>query len=968
MQAGWEQVRRIFEQAVRLEGPEQLSFVRRACSGDDRLLREVLEMLEADGGTDSMLDRSVGALKLTDRTKLGPYRILSRLGAGGMGEVYRARDERLDRDVAIKGVAPELLADPAQLARFEREAKLLASLQHPNIAAVFGLEEDGGKPYIVMELVEGETLSARLRPGPRPLEEVLELSVQLAAALETAHERGIIHRDLKPANLMIDSSGRLKVLDFGLAKVAEPPAADAGADTPTASALTADGTLLGTAPYMSPEQARGHEADKRADIWAFGCILFEMLTGRSLFHRETVADTLTAILSAEPDWDRLPPSTPAELRRLIGRCLVKDPKRRLRDSGDVRVELEELLSRVRGMSSLPELSTAERQAAVRALGMSGPTRHALLPWALAGLVALAALSLGWFGRPAWLAPGDDATASALRFNIAPTRTRNFGEFPTDPYPAASPDGRRVAFVANTRSGQAQLWVQDLNAFDPRPLQGAVRAQWPFWSPDGRWIAFFADGELRKIPADGGPWVRLCDAVALGGSWGANDRLLFGTRDGLMQVSSNGGAPTPWFDGPDRIAQRFPHFLPDGRRFLFLQVGATPETRGIYLGEPDGSTHRLLPDVSNAMLVADDHVLFVRERTLLVQRFDEKARAMVGDPVSVASPLNIVGTLKYAPFSAASDLLLYRRSNQPATELTEIDRNGKALRSIGSRGFHGSPAVAPDGRSLVVARWDANANAHNLWQIDIDRGSEQRLSSGRSWEAQPVWSNQGRLFYASSRDGGFKIYEKNFGGGGVDRVVHGNGARIFPQSFSPDGAVLYYTEEDGSGPEGDIWQLPLEGGEPAALFNTAADESQVRVSPDGRWLAFASDETGRWEIYLRSLDPAGARRVVSSAGGTNPAWSADGSELFFLEPIEESRSSLAIDQKLMAVNVRTGPDLAISADPPRPLFIVRTPTFSMFEIWAFSPMPDGRSFVVNRIVEEIEAPLQVTLGWRPPPQP
>jgi eukaryotic-like serine/threonine-protein kinase len=842
-------------------------------------------------------------------THLGPYEILSAIGAGGMGEVYRARDPKLGRDVAIK-VLPEAFArDAERMARFQREAKVLASLSHPNIATIYGLEDSGSTRGLVMELVEGPTLADRIKADAIPVDEAVRTARQIADALEYAHERGIIHRDLKPANVKVTNDDAVKVLDFGLAKALEgdPSSIDISTSPTISRMATMQGVLLGTAAYMSPEQAKAKTVDRRADIWAFGCVLYEMLTGKQAFTGETVTDTLASIIKEEPDLAKLPATTPMRVRVLLQRCLQKDPKQRLRDIGDARISLDELIS---GASDTtvpqPEVSLAQRW-------------RLWLTYSVAGLLALGMALFAFLYFRA-----NRHASEVVRFEIPlPERVAQGGDI------ALSPDGRKLAFFG-TEAGQSRLWVRSIDALDSQPLQGTEGATGlaPFWSPDSRFIAFGAAGQLKKIESSGGPPLTLCDAstAVLGGVWTRDDKIVFGTDTGLMQVSASGGAASPITTG----AALAPSLLPDGRHFLYLRATG-PTSGAIYVGSVDTkpeqqSSKSLLADFSTVVYTpssdpAGGRLLFVRGAstpgatgTLMAQPFDARRFELTGEAIPIAQQVSNIG------FSAsATDVLVYLTSSAPLVtagvrgiingQLTWFDRSGKSLGAFGDVGSYRTLALSPDGKRVAFERGDPQKpTVRNIWLYEFARGVTTRFTFSSAWDQYPLWSPDGsRIVFTSNRGGPFDLYQKTSDLAGEDEILFRSGDVKAATSWSPDGRFLLYFTINPL--PNRLWLLPLAGSatdrKAVRVDNSEFNETIGRISPDGRWIAYSSAESGRGEIYVRPVDlssatgtPAGkgtpvtGKWMVSKDGGTVPLWRHDGKELFYLS--SPSGTAMAVD--------------------------------------------------------------------------
>jgi len=857
-------------------------------------------------------------------SRVGPYELTARLGAGGMGEVYRARDPQLGRDVAVK-VLRSVSGDPDLRARFKREARVLAALSHPNIAVIHGFEQAGPEPALIMELVEGETLAERLsratRPGsmPMPVSEAIELAGQLALALQSAHEKGIVHRDLKPANIKIRPDGTLKVLDFGIAKaLAESSLED------VTVADTRAGVILGTPAYMSPEQTQGQAIDKRTDIWAFGCVLFEMLTLTRPFDAPTPADALAAVLTREPDWAALPESTPAPIRTLLRRCLQKDRQRRLADIADARFELADAQTMLSAPSSAPRAESAHRRG-TRAL--------------VAGLVALVGLVLG--AATTYLVVSREPVREPVRFEVSVP-------FGADSRIAISHDGRRLAYSAIGPAGTDLIWIRDLGRLDATPLLGTEGGYAPFWSPDGRSIGFFAGGSMKRISAAGGPVQTLVERLrpttgSAAASWGADDRIIFGQVFGPLQiVPASGGtasAVTRLDEAHGEFGHYNPQFLPDGRHFLY-DIGGS-EQAGRYVGVL-GSTERtrvINRRVYPAMATSNGFLLFIEDQRLKAQRFDLTRFAVTGESVTLAE-----GVTDFTA-SAGGEAVSYRSAGFPITRLTWFDRSGRNLGAIGSPGRFEVVALSPDDTRAAVSR-DAD-----IWVIDLARGTEVRLTSSSDWENFPVWSPDGsRIVYVSGvgQTMGGTLMQTLASGAGQTEVLFKASSLAYPIGWSRDGQFVTYF---GSGRMNsmDLFVLPVASPRAAVPFlETPSQEDSNRLSPDGRFMSYSSDETGRAEIYVQTYPPSGQRWRISTDGGRHAHWRADGGELFFLGP----------DQTVMAVSIEDG--ARFQAGMPRSLFhIGANPRSSRSP---FAPSRDGQRFLVNQMDEDVTAPIVVALDW------
>ncbi len=955
----WEQVALLHRAALKHEEGQRAAFLHDACAGDEDLRGEVESLLAYEGKAENFMEvpaldvvvkqlAESKALPMIQRsgTKLGAYEILAPLGAGGMGEVYRARDSKLNRDVALK-ILPAMFTDNAErMSRFRREAQVLASLNHPNIGSIYGLEEPNNLHVLVLELVEGPTLADRITGGAISLEEALAIARQIAEALAYAHEKGVIHRDLKPANIKVTPEGNVKVLDFGLAKVLQGPKnLDSDpSDSPTCgNPTTLEGMILGTAAYMSPEQAKGKSVDKRADIWAFGVVLYELLTGGNLFHRETMSDTLAAVLKEEPDWNRIP----TKVRPLLRHCLEKDPKRRLRDIGDMHLLLE--------TASVPV-----------------QTHRPWLAWGAVAvfLAAFAALSIIHFReRPLLSAP--------VQFQISPSGSLLQGlAF------AVSPDGRHLAFAATGSDGVARLWIRDLESLEIRALPnsypanlhlfGSVVVPPFFWSPDSRFVGFQSGGKLAKIEISGGPAQILCDVqgTVVGGSWNRDGVIVFAdSTRGLMQVSAAGGVASPLTTlDPSRkeVVHVLPSFLPDGRHFLYLRASSIPENSGVYIGSlntkpEEQDSRRLLATTSGPVYVPSSdsdsgQVLFLRQGTLMAQPFDAHRLEPSGEAVPVADKVG--SFLDYGFFSASGNgVLVYRSGAGLDYQLTWLDRQGRVLAKVAEPGRYNSLALSPDGRRVAVSRTNPdNTPNWDVWLLDVGRNTSTRLTYEQVRAAFPVWSADGSsVIFDSIRGGEVNLYLKLASGAGDEQLLLKSDARYkYATSSSRDGRFLLYTVENPE-TKTDLWVLPLQGDlKPIPFLRTEFNERSGQFSPDGHWIAYISDESGSDEIYVREFSPGSARGsgdaaskwLISKGGGTDPSWRGDGKELFYV----------ASGGKLMSVDISAKP--AFEAGVPKPLFQL-PPGFIGGDVTA-----DGRRFLIGVPVAQTAAvPFTVVLNWQ-----
>jgi len=820
-------------------------------------------------------------LTLTSGTRLGVFVIADSIGAGGMGEVYRARDTTLNRDVAVKILPSEFAADADRLSRFRREAQILATLNHPNIATIHGIEESTGIHALILELIEGPTLAdwiAARRHQHRMTGEAVTAAVaiarQIAEALDAAHERGIVHRDLKPSNVKVSTDGRVKVLDFGLAKVHEP--AEANSARTFNAASTATGVVLGTVPYMSPEQARGTAVDRRTDVWAFGCILYELLTGRQAFPSgETASDTLASVLAREPDWAALPADTPPRLRALVTRCLKKEPRARLRDIGDALLELNDY--------------PAEADASALAIPRRRGREYA---WAATALVALA------------VAAG--ASLTALRAprpeTVAFTVQAPQGGLIQVGQPL-SPDGRALAFVA-TRDGTPMLWVRRLDSPTPQPLEGTENASYAFWSPDSQHIGFFAGNRLNRIPAAGGSvqFIAVVDA-AQGAAWSPRGVILIGSAGPLLRVSAAGGEPEPATTldataGDQRHV--LPHFLPDGRHFLFSVRSGGLVNQQVFVGDLDSSQRVELAGVrSAARYSATGHVLFLRADALMAQRFDAETLTLEDEPFQVAARAGGAGDDNAAPFSAAvNGSLSYLALADVETELTWFDRTGAALGVAAPRARYANQDLSPDDTRLAFDLADDRRNI-DAWTLDFATGIKTRVTTHAAAEYAPIWSPDGtEIGFTSYRSGHGNLYRQPLGSA-EETLLQESSVEQRLADWSRDGRYWVY-EQNLVAAAADLWALGR--GDPAETIqvtNTPFFERNPRTSPDGRWIAYQSNDSGKNEIYVQSFPRAGAKQQVSAGGGLTPVWHPDGSELFYLttDGVVMSRSVTVTDGQL-----------------------------------------------------------------------
>jgi len=878
-------------------------------------------------------------------TRLGSYEITGPLGAGGMGEVYRAKDVRVDRAVALKVLPEEFFEDEERRGRFEREAKLLASLNHPGVATLFSFEEISGRHVLSMELVEGEDLGQRLASGPLPVDEALAYAKQMAEALEAAHEKGIVHRDLKPANVKVTPEGRVKLLDFGLAKIfeADPTGSSPSVTrSPTLTArATAAGVILGTAAYMSPEQARGKTVEKRTDVWAFGCVLYEMLTGKRAFEGETVSDTLAAVLMKEPDWSVLPEGTPEKVKEILRKSLRREAKARLHDIADARLDFEELgTPGASGTFNLDEKAAVPSSAVDRntsAMSTRGSRKFLWIAWGLLAAFAAAAGALALRGRP-------PQTPAVLRSTIIlPAGLR----FRDDNHAVAlSRDGKRLAFAATDREGRTRLWVRSTDSLSAQALDGTEGAVEPFWSPDGRHLGFFADRRLKRVPAAGGTVQTVCEAAdPRGGSWGEGDVIVFSPNPfgGLQQVSASGGAPVPVTTTSGKgMTHRLPVFLPDGKRLLFFQgLGLKSKENGVFCLDLATKKVTRVSAENSGVLVAPGALVFSRNANLMAQPFDADRLALSGEAVTLAEKVWFNG-YRWTLNAGVSDTgLLVVRPGAAASksQLTWMDLDGRVLGKVGPPAAFAAVDVSPDGRRALAVLAE-ETGLQTLWMYDLERGVPSRFAADMD-ASDARWSPDGRQVAYSDVDG--NLYLKATDGLSAARLVLKveESANQRPTSFTADGATLVFDRQEDAG--WDLLTVALSG-DPAVrpLVQTASNETLGRISPDGQWLALLSDETGRSEAYVRPF-PKGERRQITSGGADELFWLGRSGELAWIR-----------DGRVQAVAM-SGPDAA----KPRGLLgglTVETPR-------AVAPSPDGKRLLVALPVDAAAADsLTLIANW------
>jgi serine/threonine-protein kinase len=990
----WQDISRLYHAALDWDADQRAAFLHEACAGDEALRREVESLLAQ--GSDAKLFMSTPALDEIAQTiarsnrasligeQLGPYKLLASLGSGGMGEVYRARDTNLHREVALKILPEVFAADPDRLARFKREAQVLASLNHPNIGSIHGFEESSGVRALVLELVEGPTLADRVADGPLSLDEALPIARQIAEAIEAAHELGVVHRDLKPANIKLRPDGVVKVLDFGLAKALDSksaPAAGASAAPAamTSGASTLPGFILGTAPYMSPEQARGLVVDARADVWAFGCVLYEMLAGRVAFAGDTVSDTIAAILDREPDWTALPHATPPGIRRLLRRCLEKDSNRRVHAIADARIELDDVMT---AAANWP-----------RAIGNGGLRFAWILSIVLAGLIASVTTGLV-VGRLKGRSNTRPPHTNRVLVDVAPAdQLAGWPELhPTRTALAISPDGRHLVF-SGVKGGQQQLYVRAMDQLEAIPILGTEGGHNPFFSPDGNWVGFWASqvkrgepsalyGELKKVPLSGGPAVKLCIAPAIvGASWGTDDGIVFGDGAGYLSRVSAGGGTKQGLLRLSRGENRhgLPHVLPGGHAVLFTiqrDEGRWDNARVAVLSIATKELKVLLEGGADARYLPTGHLVYVHAGTLMAVSFDLKRLEVTGAPIAIvdgimqaetrvaASSIERSLSVKLTDTGAAqfsvsqSGALVYVLGGVAPdgnSSLVWVDRHGAVAPIATPPGTYFAPRLSPDGGRLAVS----NGKDRNVWIGDLSRGTWNPLTKdGGIWSA---WSPDGKrvTFFApagsASPPGLFSLLTD--GRSAAARLstddpwkAAGKAAEWSPGSWSPDGQLLASVKITPAKSGAEIWLQGRVGGERQWRpgFQNPISDRYPEFSPDGHWLAYTSNEFGSDQVYVQRYPGSGPAQQVTTEGGSQPAWARNGRELFYTVADRRGRNIV----RMMAVDVTPGPTMTIGA--PRMLFegpfLVGTPLRN------YDVTPDGTRFVMAQVIEPPVPPL------------
>jgi serine/threonine protein kinase/Tol biopolymer transport system component len=890
-------------------------------------------------------------MALAPGTRLGPYEIGVPLGAGGMGEVYRARDTRLDRQVAIKILPSHLSTDPVRKQRFEREAKTISSLNHPNICVLHDVGEQDGTDYLVMECIEGETLSKRLERGQLPLEQVLKYGEQIADALDRAHRSGVIHRDLKPGNIMLTKSG-VKLLDFGLAK----PVVEAfvngqtlSQSPGTAGPLTAEGAILGTMQYMSPEQLEGKETDARSDVYSYGTVLYEMATGMPAFRGKSQASVIAAIMDREPALiSATQPMSPPALDALVKTCLEKDANERWQSIHDVKLQLKSI--------AIGESASAASTAGMSKLG--GLERWL---WMAGLLTLLASGSTLYFRKGSGEVAGEAIWANVL----APEHTvYSYFAGPV----TVSPDGKELAFVAASDKGKETIWVRPLDSPNAVELAGTEGASYPFWSPDSRTLGFFSGGKLKRIDAAGGPILTICEAAGTrGATWNKQGTILFsGTWTPVFKVSASGGAPVA-VTNPSQLAMshRWPHFLPDGKHFLYLQANfasGSAEAASIYVGSLDSKESKLLFNARSNVAYFDGYLLYLRERTLLAQPFDLGKLELTGDSFPIAENVQFSDFVWGGVFSVSpTGVLAYQGGATPAnSQLLVYDRKGTRVGQVGEPADYGTVRYSPDGQRVVADVLDYSAGNYQLGVWSHNNWTKLTFNVSRT--TYPVWSPDGnRVVYSANPRGPYDIFMRASNGTGKEEKLYENDASKMTTSWSPDGKFIAYNVLSDDKRRVEIWMLPMVGEhKPYPFLQAAYNIGQGRFSSDGRWLAYVTDESGRANVYVTPFPDGKGKWQISADGGSMVRWRKDGKELYYLNATGD----------LMAVEV-TGSGQEFSVGRPRILFHMELKTgpsrydlSSTSEQIGYDASPDGQRFIVTAPVEGSASPVTLVTNWKP----
>lgn len=866
-----------------------------------------------------------------------------------MGEVYLARDPKINRDVAIKVLPATFSSDAERLRRFELEVQASGKLNHPHILAVYDVQMHDGSPYVVYELLEGETLRQRLRSGPIPPRKAIDYGLQIAHGLTAAHEKGIVHRDLKPENIYITQEDRIKILDFGLAKLTEAiHNVEAQTDILTRKVNTDPGAVMGTAGYMAPEQVRAQRVDHRSDIFSLGLVLYEMLSGKRAFRGDSAVETLNAILKEDPP--QLSESNGhinPMLERVVLHCLEKNPAQRFQSTRDVAFALESLS----GLSS--------NRAIAEALTAAVPRRktRAWLPWAISAALLLALIATLPFA--AGYLRRSRTEEGLIRLSVTlPDKVIMSG---TTPAVAISPDGRLLAFVA-TLNGQNSLWVRSLDSFTPKqlaPMEISGSPTPPFWSPDSRFIGFFAGGKLKKVEVSGGPPQILCELpAARGGTWNRDGVILVGTTAGtLFRLSQAGGELTPQTtldQSRFETSHRWPHFLPDGRHFLFFIRSGKVENTGVYVGSLDSKdTRQLLPNVLSAMYAPPGLLLFLRNETLMAQPFDANTLTLYGEQVPVAEQVAFNSGLGRGSFSVSdTGVLAFRTGGGQIDQPLWFDRTGKQTSALAEPGVYFNIALSPvDEKQVALDRTDPQTGTNDIWLFDLARnGVSSRFTTDPAGDSGPLWSPDAkRIVFGSYRTGSWALYEKSASGGESERVILASVEEKVADDWSRDGKFIIYESFNGK-TKWDLWLIHTADMNASPLLQSEFNERQASFSPDGKYIAYTSDKSGSAAVYVQTFPISGSEWRISTELGAQPRWRSDGRELFYIGP----------DRRLMVVDIKPGPQFHVGV--PKPLFETRVPTITDFRNH-YAVTADGQRFLVNSMTEQRgSTPIDVVKNW------
>ncbi len=891
-------------------------------------------------------------MPLSPGTKLGRYELRAKIGEGGMGEVYRARDTQLGRDVAVKVLPSTYSVDEQRLSRFEQEASAASALNHPNILIVHDIGSHDGSPYVVSEILEGETLRKRISGGPLAQRRAIGYALEIANGLAAAHEKGIVHRDLKPDNIFITKDGRVKILDFGIAKLTQGEGSQSQTDIPTRRVDTGPGIVMGTVGYMSPEQVRAQAVDHRSDIFSLGAILYEMLSGRRAFHGESAADTMSAILKEDPpDLSDTNQNISPTLERLVNHCLEKNPEARFHSASDLAFALEAISGSsgasdrtMTAMTSLPVRERIRKQ----------------LPWIVSALLVLALIAALPFVF-LYLRNAPVAHLTAVRAMIPTPENAHLLYFNNI---AVSPDGLRLAFVAIGANSVQSLWLRPLGASSAQPLAGTEGAISPFWSPDSRFIGFFANGKLKKIEAAGGSPQTLCNAPnGRGGTWNRDGVIVFAPDilSPLYRVPQAGGAPAalPLDQSRKEKVYHFPYFLPDGRHFLYRAGVTTAYARdkgnGIYVGSLDSSEYKLILNDDTYAIYASGYLLFWRDGALMAQPFDVQSLQLSGEAVPIAELVQMNLSEVRATFSVSENgVLVFQRGTSvgAVTQLIWFERDGKQAGKSGEPVFGASPNISPDGQRVAAMLFDMQAGSTDIWLYDSALTRKSRFTFDPAFDTSPIWSPDGRsIAFCSDRKARLKynLYLKDASGARDEELLFESDEYKRPTSWSADGHFLAYTSSDGPSGKGDIWVLPLSGErKPFPFIQTPQfNEQRARFSPDGRFVAYDSDESGSKQVYVTSFPGPGGKLQVSTNGGEDAVWRKDGKELFFLS-----------EGKLMAAEVKAnGSALEIGN-----IQLLFDPHSGFGPYAHYDVTPDGKRFLVATLGEGGSAPMNLVVNW------